>query len=54
MLRYALTTLGADNTPHSLASRAVMVTLDLTRCSSVGGESPLLIDGVRMVAPSDG
>jgi hypothetical protein len=46
--------LGADNTPHSLADRAVMVTMDHTCYSSIDCESPLLVDRVRMVTPSDG
>jgi hypothetical protein len=46
--------LGANNMPHSLVGRAVMVAMDHTCCSSVGGESLLLVDGVRMVTPSGG
>jgi hypothetical protein len=37
-----------------LAGRAVMVVMDHTCCSSVGGESLLLVDGVRMVTSSGG
>jgi hypothetical protein len=46
--------LGANNAPHLLASAAVMVTLDRTGCASIGGESPLLVDGARKVTPSGG
>jgi hypothetical protein len=45
--------LGADNLPPSLADRAAMVTLDCMGCSIIGGGSPLLGDGARMVT-SDG
>jgi hypothetical protein len=46
--------LGVENMPYSLAGRAVMVTMDHMCCSSVGSESPLLVDGVQMVTLSYG
>jgi hypothetical protein len=45
---------GANNMSHSLADRAVMVTLDRMGCSSVGIESPMLVNGTWMVTSSDG
>jgi hypothetical protein len=46
--------LGADNMPHSLVGRVVIVTMDHMCSSSVGDRSPLLVDRVWMVTPSGG
>jgi hypothetical protein len=44
--------LGADNVPHALVGGAMMVTLDRTGRSSINIESPMLVDGARMVTLS--
>jgi hypothetical protein len=46
--------LGTDNVPPSLAGEAMMVTLDRTGCSVIGGRSTLLFDEVWMVTPDGG